>query len=56
MGWVGAEYTEGDIDLFGQWLDSVADVIAKASIAARLIRLELGLFGDSKGLPARDVM
>jgi len=43
-------YSENDIDLFGQWLDSVADVIARASIAARLVRLELGLFGDSKGL------
>ncbi|MFZ4625966.1 MAG: type II toxin-antitoxin system RelE/ParE family toxin, partial [Rhodoferax sp.] len=29
---------------------SVTDVIARASIAARLVRLELGLFGDSKGL------
>ncbi len=43
-------YTEDDVDLFGPWPDSVADVIAKASIAARLIRPELGLFGDSKGL------
>lgn len=43
-------YTEDDIDLFGQWLESVADVIARASIAARLIRLELGLFGDCKSL------
>jgi putative addiction module killer protein len=43
-------YTEGGTDLFGEWLDSVADLIARASIAARLVRLELGLFGDSKGL------
>lgn len=43
-------YTEGEIDLFGEWLDSVADLIARAAIAARLIRLELGLFGDCKGL------
>ena len=37
-------YTEGGADLFGAWLDSVADLIARASIAARLIRLELGLY------------
>lgn len=43
-------YTEGDSDLFGQWLESVSDVIAKASIAARLVRLEMGLFGDCKAL------
>jgi putative addiction module killer protein len=45
-------YTEDDVDLFGQWLESVTDVIARATIAARLIRLELGLFGDCKGLGA----
>lgn len=43
-------YTEGGIDLFVPWLDSVKDVVARAAIAARLVRLELGLFGDCKGL------
>ena len=43
-------YTEADVDLFGQWLNSLTDMIAQAAIAARLVRLELGLFGDSKGL------
>ncbi|NCN98544.1 MAG: type II toxin-antitoxin system RelE/ParE family toxin [Rhodoferax sp.] len=43
-------YTEADVDLFGQWLNSLTDMIAQAAIAARLVRLELGLFGDCKGL------
>ncbi|MDD2880327.1 MAG: hypothetical protein PHQ58_07805 [Rhodoferax sp.] len=43
-------YTEEGVDLFGHWLDSVTDQIAQAAIAVRLIRLELGLFGDCKGL------
>jgi len=43
-------YTEDCVDLFGQWLDSVTDQIAQAAIAVRLIRLELGLFGDCKAL------
>ena len=37
-------------DLFGDWLDTLADVGTRAAIAARLLRLELGLFGDSKAL------
>ena len=37
-------------DLFGRWLNTLADVGTRASIAARLVRLELGLFGDSKAL------
>jgi len=43
-------YTEDGVDLFGQWLDSLTDLIAQAAIAARLVRLELGLFGDCKSL------
>ncbi len=44
-------YTDGaGIDLFGQWLEALADVGTRATIAARLVRLELGLFGYSKGL------
>ncbi len=42
-------YTDGaGVDLFGQWMDALADVATRATIAARLVRLELGLFGDSK--------
>ena len=41
---------EAGRDLFGQWLDTVADIGTGAAIAARLVRLELGLFGDSKSL------
>jgi putative addiction module killer protein len=41
---------EAGFDLFGQWLESLADVGTTATIAARLVRLELGLFGDSKSL------
>jgi putative addiction module killer protein len=41
---------EAGIDLFGQWLESLADVGTRATIAARLVRLELGLFGDNKSL------
>ena len=37
-------------DLFGLWVDNLADIGAGATIAARLVRLELGLFGDSKAL------
>ena len=43
-------YTEDDVDLFGQWLDSLTYLIAQAAIAARLVRLELGLFGDCNAL------
>lgn len=35
-------------DLFGEWLDYLKDKQAKARIAARLIRLENGNFGDCK--------
>ena len=35
-------------DLFGHWLEALTDAPTRATIAARLIRLELGLFGDSK--------
>ena len=41
---------EAGRDLFGDWLETLADVATRAAIAARLIRLELGLFGDSKAL------
>lgn len=41
---------EAGCDLFGQWLEGLADVGTRAMIAARLVRLELGLFGDSKAL------
>ena len=35
-------------DLFGEWLDELADLKAQARIAARLIRLHNGNFGDCK--------
>jgi len=35
-------------DPFGEWLDELADVKARARIAARLIRLHSGNFGDCK--------
>jgi len=35
-------------DLFGEWLYYLKDKQAKARIAARLIRLENGNFGDCK--------
>ena len=41
---------EAERDLFGDWLETLADIATRAAIAARLIRLELGLFGDSKAL------
>jgi len=41
--------TEGK-DLFAQWLDGLKDKQTKARIAARLIRLQNGNFGDCKPL------
>lgn len=35
-------------DLFGRWLDGLTDRQAKARVAARLIRLNNGNFGDCK--------
>jgi putative addiction module killer protein len=35
-------------DLFGQWLNDLADLRAQTRIAARLIRLQNGNFGDCK--------
>lgn len=44
-------YTDaGGADLFGQWLQTLNDPTTRAAIAARLIRLKLGLFGDCKPL------
>ena len=37
-------------DLFGRWLDSLKDRQVQARIAARLIRLHNGNFGDCKPL------
>ena len=37
-------------DLFGDWLKTLTDTPTRATIAARLLRLELGLFGDSKAI------
>lgn len=35
-------------DLFGSWLDGLTDLKAQARIAARLLRLRNGNFGDCK--------
>ena len=35
-------------DLFGAWLDSIIDVRTRSRIAARLLRLNNGNFGDCK--------
>ena len=37
-------------DLFGSWLNEITDISARSAIAARMVRLELGLFGDCKPL------
>jgi putative addiction module killer protein len=42
-------YTNSDgLDLFGRWLDGLRDIQAQARIAARMIRLTNGNFGDCK--------
>ena len=40
--------TSGGHDLFGRWLDQLNDKQAQARIAARLLRLHNGNFGDCK--------
>lgn len=35
-------------DLFADWLDQLGDRMARARIAARLLRLQNGNFGDCK--------
>ena len=37
-------------DMFGDWLAALTDNFTRATIAAQLLRLELGLFGDSKAI------
>ena len=32
------------------WLETLTDTASRATVAARLVRLELGLFGDSKAM------
>lgn len=39
-------------DLFARWLDKLRDRQARASVAARLIRLQNGNFGDCKPIGA----
>jgi putative addiction module killer protein len=39
-------------DLFGRWLDGLGDRQAQARVAARLIRLHNGNFGDCKPVGA----
>jgi putative addiction module killer protein len=40
---------DGD-DLFAKWIDSLQDIKAQARIAARLLRLENGNFGDCRSV------
>jgi putative addiction module killer protein len=42
--------TRGGKDIFGEWLARLADVQARARVAARIDRLAVGNFGDSKSL------
>ncbi len=42
--------TPSGSDVIGDWLTSLADLKARARIAARLDRLSLGNFGDCKAL------
>jgi putative addiction module killer protein len=44
--------TEGGEDLFARWLANLHDRQAVARVVARIVRLELGLFGDCKPLDA----
>jgi len=41
-------YQERGVDLVGKWLDGLKDRHAQARIAARMVRLENGNFGDCK--------
>jgi putative addiction module killer protein len=43
-------YTLTQTDTFTKWLKSLADRQAKARIAARLLALQAGHFGDAKNL------
>ena len=44
-------YTSANgVDLFAQWLDGLPDRQAQARVAARLVRLNNGNFGDCKPL------
>jgi putative addiction module killer protein len=42
--------TESGKDVFGEWLQQLADERARAKIAVRLLRVAAGNFGDCKAL------
>ena len=42
--------TANNRDLFGEWLDGLPDLKAQARVAARLLRLENGNFGDCRSV------
>ena len=41
---------DAENDLYQAWLDSLRDRVAKIAVIRRVVRMELGLFGDSKTL------
>lgn len=44
-------YTDDDgRDLFAQWLDGLKDRTAQSRVTARLLRLEVGNFGDCRAV------
>ncbi|MDO8804982.1 MAG: type II toxin-antitoxin system RelE/ParE family toxin [Elusimicrobiota bacterium] len=43
-------YRKNGKDLFGEWLDAISDLTAKAAIRARLDRVVNGNFGDHRGV------
>ena len=42
--------TESGKDVFGEWIKDLADERARAKVAARVLRLAAGNFGDCKSL------
>jgi len=45
-------YFSGGKDLFGDWLDSLKDVMARAAVLKRIDRVEEGNFGDQRHVGA----
>lgn len=43
-------YVAAGRDLFGEWLDGLADIMARAAILKRIDRVEEGNLGDHRGI------